>query len=226
MNQFCVLSKERSFKDVAYRPGAYQLLAKTVAKFPARKRSPFKAPEPDQEPAQKNLFEPPQSQPAIETAPVEPTPVVVETPVIKPEVTPQPAPDLVNPTSPFAEGAQPKGPGPVRRAWGFMTGFGRGLVTKAFARKWHPARAASVQPELALDKVKVLRNDLNEDDLEVVLVNRKVGTCEKPLARLSKVEMTSEAWIKLTAPFRKKDGACAIDPKAESKEAPELSARA
>ena len=63
---------------------------------------------------------------------------------------------------------------------------------------------ASVQAELALDKVTVMRNNLNEDDLEVVLVERKVGTGEKPLARLSKMEMTGEAWLRLTAPFRKK----------------------
>ena len=54
------------------------------------------------------------------------------------------------------------------------------------------------------------------------------GGCGKPLARLSKVEMTGDAWNKLTAPFRKKsnEGEGAASPEAEAKEeAPELSAR-
>jgi hypothetical protein len=66
---------------------------------------------------------------------------------------------------------------------------------------------------LALEKVTVLKNDLNEDNLEVVLVERKVGTGGKPLARLSKMEMTGEAWFRLTAPFRKKNSESAISPK-------------
>ncbi len=69
-----------------------------------------------------------------------------------------------------------------------------------------------------------MRNDLNEDDLEVVLVERKVGTGEKPLARLSKMEMTGEAWIRLTSPFRKKGSENAFSPKEETKASPELSA--
>ena len=223
MNPLCVLNKERSFKDVAYRPGAYKLLEKTVAKFPARKRSPFKSPDPEPDPAQKNLFE----QPKAVVAPIEPPddekPTSTEPPV---SAEPEKKAEALISKSPFAEGAEQTKAGPVRRAWSRMAGFGRGLVERTFRHKWRPVRAASVQPELALEKVRVMRNDLNEDDLEVVLVERKVGTCEKPLARLSKMEMTSEAWLKLTAPFRKKDGECAISPKAEPKEAPELSARA
>ena len=69
-----------------------------------------------------------------------------------------------------------------------------------------------MQTELALEKVTVLRNDLNEDDLEVVLVERKVGTGEKPLARLSRMEMPGEAWIRLTAPFRKKSSRKRVQP--------------
>jgi hypothetical protein len=75
-----------------------------------------------------------------------------------------------------------------------------------------------------LEKVTVMRNDLNEDDLEVVLVERKGGTGGKPLARLSRMEMTGEAWSRLTAPFRKKNSENAFSPKAETTVSPELSA--
>ena len=91
-------------------------------------------------------------------------------------------------------------------------------------RKGRPIAGSTVQTELALEKVTVLRNDLNEDDLEVVLVERKEGTSEKPLARLTKMEMTAEAWSRLTAPFRKKSSESAGNPKAETKSSPELSA--
>jgi hypothetical protein len=57
-----------------------------------------------------------------------------------------------------------------------------------------------------------------------VLVERKVGTGQKPLARLSKIEMTGEAWLRLTAPFRKKSNGNAFSPKEETKPSPELSA--
>jgi hypothetical protein len=60
----------------------------------------------------------------------------------------------------------------------------------------------------------------------VVLVERKVGTGEKPLARLSKMEMTGEAWTRLTAPFRRKGHENAFSPKEEAKPSPELSAHA
>ena len=61
--------------------------------------------------------------------------------------------------------------------------------------------------------------------MEVVLVERKVGTGGKPLARLSKMEMTGDAWMRLTAPFRKKNNDSAINSKAEMKASPELRAR-
>jgi hypothetical protein len=51
-----------------------------------------------------------------------------------------------------------------------------------------------------------------------------VGTGQKPLARLSKIEMTGEAWLRLTAPFRKKSHGNAFSPKEETKPSPVLSA--
>ena len=82
-----------------------------------------------------------------------------------------------------------------------------------------------MQTELALEKVTVLRNNLDDDDLEVVLVERRVGTGKKPLASLSKMEIPGEAWNKLTAAFRKKSSENAFSPKAETNPSPELSAQ-
>ena len=61
-------------------------------------------------------------------------------------------------------------------------------------RKVSPFQSKAVQIELALDKVKVVRNDLSEDDLEVVPIDKKAGKkAEKPV---QSVEVERE---KLTA---------------------------
>jgi hypothetical protein len=55
-------------------------------------------------------------------------------------------------------------------------------------RKEEPFQTPAIQTELALDKVKVIRNDLSEDDLEVVAIDKKAAKkAEKP-ARLEEVE--------------------------------------
>jgi len=57
-----------------------------------------------------------------------------------------------------------------------------------WARRWMPKPrekpflTPAVQTELALDKVKVIRNDLSEDDLEVVTIDKKAAKkTEKPV---------------------------------------------
>jgi hypothetical protein len=142
-------------------------------------------------------------------------PAKVATPVIPP--SPSPFSAQAKPT------AKPSGSG----LWERIALFCKRLVQRfVFGRKGRPVRGATVQTELALDKVTPLRNNLDEDDLEVVLVERRVGTGKKPLASLSKMEMTGEAWNKLTAPFRKKGSENAFSPKAETNRSPELSAQA
>ena len=126
--------------------------------------------------------------------------------------------------SPFAPGAAPVAKPWFREFWTMIFSFFKRLVQRfILGRKGRLLPPKTVQTELALDKVTVLRNDLNDDDLEVVLVKRKVGT-EKPLARLRKMEMTGDAWEMLTAPFRKKSES-ADSTKEEAKPSPELSAR-
>ena len=66
-------------------------------------------------------------------------------------------------------------------------------IAAGWARKWMPWRKAAaqsetVQTELALEKVKVLRNDLSEDDLEVVMIDKEAGKKTEEPARSGKTE--------------------------------------
>jgi len=218
MNPLCLLTKGRTFKDMASRPGAYKLLAnRALPKFTAGKRPPTGLSHSAPQTAQTSLFE----QPARA---VKATVVEAGKSVAPPAWPVEPSQPAVS-QSPFAPAAKTSERACARGTWRRTVSFCKGLVQRfVFGRKGRPAHGATVQTELALEKVTVMRNDLNEDDLEVVLVERKVGTGEKPLARLSKMEMTGEAWSRLTAPFRKKSSENAFSPKAETKPSPELSA--
>jgi hypothetical protein len=220
MNPLCLLTKGRTFKDMADRPGAYKLLANSaLPNFSKGKRRPAELPHSAPPTDQTSLFEQPAK--AVQVA-------VVEAPknVVAPVVPVEPTQPVVS-QSPFAEKAKTYKKPCARDTWKRAVGFCKVLIQRfVFGRKGRLVRGLTVQTELALEKVTVMRNDLNEDDLEVVLVERKVGTGEKPLARLSKMEMTGEAWLRLTAPFRKKSGDSVFSSKAETKKtSPELSAR-
>ncbi len=222
MKTLCLLTlnKVRSFKDVADQGGAFRLLAKDcVPKYPVGKRdSPSRRDEPAPTGGQRSLFEPAVKE--AEAAVAESNKAAAIT------VEPSKPVTADKSKSPFAETApaeKAQTTGPVRQT----TGFCKKLWQQFFyGNQGGPAHGRTVQPELALEKVTVMKNDLNEDDLEVVLVKKKVGRGEKTLARLSKMEMTGDAWHRLTAPFRKKNGESAINPKAEKHHSPELSARA
>lgn len=218
MNPLCLLTKGRTFKDMADRPGAYKLLAnRALPKFTAGKRPPSGLSQSAPQSAQASLFEQP-------PAAVKATVVEARKSVAPPVETVKPSQPVLS-QSPFAQAAKTSKRACARGTWRRMASFCKRLVQRfVFGRKGRPVHGATVQTELALEKVTVMRNDLNEDDLEVVLVERKVGTGEKPLARLSKMEMTGEAWNRLTAPFRKKGSENAFSPKAETKPSPELSA--
>jgi len=68
------------------------------------------------------------------------------------------------------------------------------VVSTGWLHKWIPRRktppfpSATVQTELVLEKVKVMRNDLSEDDLEVVLSTKKAGKKAENPAQGEKVE--------------------------------------
>lgn len=237
MSPICLLTKGRSSKDTASRPDAYKVLAKcNEPKFGHRvKPSAPAAPDPEA-PAQMSLSAPakpeeaaPAPAPVVEQAAAEPVapdaPVAAVEPAAPPvaEPVPEPAPELSK--SPFAPGAKRSPRLTFRDFCKRPYRFCKRLVQRfVFGRKGRRIQKPSVQTELALDKVTVMRNDLNEDDLEVVLVQREVGRGDKPLARLSRMDVPAEAWNRLTAPFRKKGGAAS--PKAETKPSPELGARA
>jgi hypothetical protein len=54
--------------------------------------------------------------------------------------------------------------------------------------KASPLQSATVQTELGLDKVKVIRNDLSEDDLEVVMIEKKAEKKTEKTAQSENVE--------------------------------------
>ena len=57
--------------------------------------------------------------------------------------------------------------------------------------------AASVQGELALDTVKVVRNDLNDSDLELI-AGRAVGSAPSPIRSQGAGEGSGYLWSRLT----------------------------
>jgi hypothetical protein len=103
---------------------------------------------------------------------------------------PQPAADLPAENPPAAASPipaktlqKPSKPGLWNRLW---------RIPADWFSTWLPKRKAasgslSVQTELALDKVTVIRNDLNEDDLEVVVGQKAEEKTEKT-AQNEKVE--------------------------------------
>jgi len=72
------------------------------------------------------------------------------------------------------------------------------LTANPFHQKPGPKRAAaSVQGELALDMVKVVRNDLNDSDLELI-AGRLAGSAPSPIRSLGASEGSGYLWSRLT----------------------------
>ena len=66
--------------------------------------------------------------------------------------------------------------------WSRLAGIGAGWIGKWQARGKAAAGSPSVQTELALEKVTVIRNDLSDDDLEIV-VGKRAGTKSEKAAQ-------------------------------------------
>jgi hypothetical protein len=148
MNPLSLLTKGQTFRSFNDRRGAFKSSGRpALPNFAAKSRSasPF---HPPAENFQTALFE--QPPPAAE-APVSPNRdgAVPMAPVITPEVAALPSEVRADSESIW------------RRAARWCAGFGGWRRNSA-------RPAASVQTELALDKVTVVRNDLSEDDLVVV----------------------------------------------------------
>jgi hypothetical protein len=167
MNPLRLLTKGRTIRGLKERPGAYKLLEKSVLpNFSGPKRPVPTTPHPEPVNAQAALFEQPQPKPET------PVPVKVA-PVPVPAPTAAPAKD------------QPLKPSLWSRLAGAVTGWTQQRIPW---RKAPPFQSPSVQTELGLDKVRVIRNDLSDDDLEVVTMNKKAGKKTKKPAPCEEVE--------------------------------------
>jgi hypothetical protein len=160
MNPFRLLTKGRTIRGFRECAGAYKLLEKSgLPNFSGPKHPAPKTPHREHANAQPTLVE--QPQPKLET----PARVSVA-PVPAPVPTPAPVKN------------QPSKPGLWSRLAAMPAGWTRQWIPW---RKARPFPSPTVQTELALDKVRVMRNDLSEDDLEVVIIDKKAGKkTEKP----------------------------------------------
>ncbi len=180
MNPFNLMTKGhtiRGTKDL----GHYKLLTKNpLPNFSANKGAKANPTTSHvvREAKQAALFE--QAKPAHLPAPALPKPEAVAKP--EPRVVhavraipPMPAPKAPSAATTIAEA-------PAKPAvWSKWADAAAGWMRQlAPGRKPSPMPAMAVQTELALEKVKVIRNDLAEDDLEVVAVNAKAGKEAKP----------------------------------------------
>jgi hypothetical protein len=150
MNRLSLLTKSHTFEDARDRRGTYKLSEHPLPKL-ANSKGPAFAPEHPAEPLQTGLFEQPQPRPAAKaTAP----------PQL--ESTAPSAPKTF--ANPFKEKSS------TESFWRRAARWGK----RFFAWRPIPSKpAATVQTELALEKVTVVRNDLSEDDLVVVTVDKK-----------------------------------------------------
>jgi hypothetical protein len=167
MNPFRLLTKGRTIRGLRERPGAYKLLERSVLpNFSGPKRPAPTTRHPKPANAQSALFEQPQPKPET------PAPVSVA-PVPAPVPAPAPVKD------------QPSKPG----LWSRLAAIPAGWTCPWIPwRKAPPFQSPTVQTELALDKVRVMRNDLSEDDLEVVMLDKKAGKKTEEPAHSEEVE--------------------------------------
>jgi hypothetical protein len=170
MNPLRLLTKGRTIRGLKERPGPYKLLEKSaLPNFSGPKRTVPTTPHAEPSVGQSALFE--QSQPKPETvaavhAAAEPESAPALLPVLAPVPIPTPVPVKVQPSKP--------------ELWSRLAGVANGWTRKWVPwRKAPPFQSSPVQTELALEKVRVMRNDLSDDDLEVVTMDKKAGT-KKP----------------------------------------------
>jgi hypothetical protein len=152
MNPISLLTKGRTIRGLKERPGRYKLLCDSALPN-------FSGP--------KNLF----------PTTTHPEPEKVQPPVDRTERT-----DITKRTLEEGDGTgMPVGVGPAQEN-PLKAGLRSCLavVHAGWVHQWIPWRktppipSTSIQTELVLEKVKVIRNDLSEDDLEVVMMEKKV----------------------------------------------------
>jgi hypothetical protein len=171
MNPLRLLTKGRTIRGLKERPGAYKLLEKcAMPNFSGPKRLAPTTPHAEPASPPQAFFE--QSQPKREM----PTPVTAAP-------TPRPEP------GPTATPAEVKIQPPKPELWSRLAGIAAGWTRQWIPwRKAPPFQSATVQTELALEKVRVMRNDLSDDDLEVVAMDKKAGNKTEKPAHCEEVE--------------------------------------
>ncbi len=136
------------------------------------------------------------------TKPAPPTtthaPQAIQAPETPREITqptffdiPRPAVPAPRPTAPTPKPpAAPPAPAPREPMWNHVVAICRELFKKwTEGRNASPFQKRTVQTELALEKITVVRNDLSEEDVEVVRVSKK----EKREKAASREPVRSEA---------------------------------
>jgi hypothetical protein len=191
MNPISLLTKGRTIGGLKERPGRYKLLGNSVLPNFSGPKNPFPTTtHPMPEKAQSGHFDQPRkaAEPQKEEAS---SGLVKSSPFAKAAVgklsekRKQKDPEL--PKSPGVVRVQDQTPKP--RLWSHLAVIPSGWMDKWMPRrKAQPFTRATIQPELALEKVKVMRNDLSEDDLEVVTIAKKTGNKVGKPAQSEKVE--------------------------------------
>jgi hypothetical protein len=183
MNPISLLTKGRTIGGLKERPGRYKLVGGGV--FP--KFSGFKCPvptttHPKAQNDQTALFEQPKPKPPTEQRkekakiPFAKVPAIAKAASVSGNKVEPLAPVKASPAQ-----RQPAKPGFWSRLAEIVTGWMQNLNPW---RKATPFVIPTFQTELALEKIKVIRNDLSEDDLEVVMIEKKAGNkAQKPVQR-------------------------------------------
>ncbi len=173
MNPFRLLTKGSTIGGLKERPGAYKLLEKSVfPDFSGPKRAIPTLPHAEPATTKPALFrrlQPKPEKPALAKLAPEPAPAPLPTP----------------PAAPVPAKGLPERPGLWSRLPAILAGWKSQWMLRRQAR---PFQSPAVQTELALDKVRVLRNDLCEDDLEVVTIDKKTGKKTENPAHREEVE--------------------------------------
>jgi hypothetical protein len=169
MNPMSLLTKGRTIGGLKGRPGRYKLLCNSaLPNFSAAKGAIPTTTHAEPEKAQAAFFEQPKTVAADRT-----------------DGTKKEKPEVMAAVSAVQAQEQPAKAG----LWSYLA-----VIPTGWLHKWIPRRktppfpSAAVQTELVLEKVKVMRNDLSEDDLEVVLSTKKAGKKAENPAQGEKVE--------------------------------------
>jgi hypothetical protein len=217
MNPMSLLTKGRTIGGMKERPGRYKLLANSAFPNFSGPKNPFPTtPHPEPEKTQTALFE--QAKPAPQPAKEEVRPAVTKASSLvekspfarasalgrsfadkatdktadkamakaEVKVKKKEEPEPKKPVRVVPKQDQPAKP-PL---WSHLATIPTGWMDKWMPRrKTPPFPSATVQTELALEKVKVIRNDLSEDDLEVVMIDSKVGNKAGKPVQVERVDL-------------------------------------